>query len=202
MGTREETVARVREALGSIPGVVRAVALDAERRDLALDQEERYERAASIPVRNIGMRLLREREQCFVLLKDVRFRPPRIPTVFMVEEGAASDAEHVLVIEGARYAVVGEEVVEGHGPYREPTIPLDASFVIFPGRRSGAQVPCTFILPPIAFPELEVRAAALGIGRILSISPSLAADTCLRDALGFSHTNALATLCIGFDFMR
>jgi hypothetical protein len=202
MSTHDETVARVREALESLPGVVRAAALDAERRDEALDLEERYERDAAIPVRNVGMRLLRERAQCVVLLKDARFRPPRIPTVFMVEEGAAAGAPHVLVIEGARYAIVGEEVVEGGAPYREPTIPLDASFVIFPERRSGPQVPCSFILPPVAFPELEERAAALGIGRIISISPSLAADACLRDALGFPPTNALATLCIGFDFLR
>jgi hypothetical protein len=201
MGTRESTVERVLAALGGLPGVVRAAALDGGQRDQALDNEERYERAASIPVRNIGMRLLRDSAQCFVLLKDARFRPPRVPTVYLVEEGAAADARHVLAIGEERYAIVGEEVVEGHGPYLEPTMPLDESFVIFPERRSGAQVPCRFILPPVGFPELEEKAASLGIGRIISISPSLAADTCIRNALGFPHTNALATLCIGCDFL-
>ena len=73
----------------------------------------------------------------------------------------------------------------GRPPYEEPTIPLDTSFVIFPGRRTGQRVPCSFLLPPIPFPELERVAAEVGIGAILSISPSLAADTFVRTSSDF-----------------
>ena len=101
---------------------------------------------------------------------------------------------------GRRYAVVGEEVHNGGGPYSETTIPLEHSFVIFPERRRGADVPCVFLLPPIAFPELEKEAELLGIRDIVSISPSLATDGLLRHSFGFPLTNDLATLLIGFNF--
>ncbi len=105
-------------------------------------------------------------------------------------------------MDGRRYAVVGEEVLEGHAPYRETTISLEKSFVIFPERRRGTDVPCFFLLPPIAFPELEKEAAHLGIRDIVSVSPSLATDGLLRDAFGFPPTNDLATILIGFNFDR
>jgi hypothetical protein len=194
-----DTAGAVRALLAGLPGVVRAEALEPVQRDHACAEEERYERAAAIPVRNLGMRLLRDRSLCFVVLKDARFRPPRQPTVFLVEEGAAEGSAHALVVEGMRFTVVGEEVVEGHPSSAEATIPLDESFVIFPDRRSAAQVPCSFILPPIGFAELEAASERLGIRRIISISPSLAADMYLRETLGFPRTNALATLLIGCD---
>ena len=74
--------------------------------------------------------------------------------------------------------------------------------MIFPERRRRADVPCLFLLPPIAFPELEKEAAVLGVCDIISISPSLAADDLLRESFGFPPTNDLATLLIGFNFER
>ena len=53
------------------------------------------------------------------------------------------------------------------------------------------------MLPPIHFPELEREADRLGVARIISISPSLAADTFLRESFGFPLTNTLATLLVG-----
>jgi hypothetical protein len=35
-----------------------------------------------------------------------------MPTVFLVEEGAGEGVRHVIEIEGKRYAVVGEEVMD------------------------------------------------------------------------------------------
>jgi len=152
-----------------------------------------------LPVKNLGVALLAARNASFVLLKDGGFRSPKVPTVFLVEEGAREDAAHVIVVEGARYAVVGEEVIDGRAPYDEAVIPIDRSFVIFPDRRSGPDIPCTFILPPIPFPELEREKGSLGISGIISISPSLPTDTFLREQCGFPPTNALATLLIGFN---
>jgi hypothetical protein len=121
-----------------------------------------------------------------------------MPTVYMVEENPPPDCAHLLVVGDRRYAIVGEEVGEG-ARYEEPTIPLERSFVIFPGRRSGPDVPCVFVLPPVPFPELDRAARALGIRDVVSISPSLAADALLREALGFPPTNELATLMIGYN---
>jgi len=197
MERKESVTARIMELLGALPGVVRVARLDDEQRHRVVDLEARYEGMAALPVRNIGMRLLRNRDVCCALLKDARFRSPRIPTVYLVEEGAPEHAPHVNTIEDARYAIVGEEVVDGGVVYDEPTVPLDTSFVIFPERRTGVRVPCAFILPPVTFPELESEAGRLGITKILSISPSLAADAYLREAFRFPPTNELATLLIG-----
>jgi hypothetical protein len=40
----------------------------------------------------------------------------------------------------------------------------------------------------------------MGLQEIMSISPSLASDAWLREAFGFSASNSLATLLVGFDF--
>jgi hypothetical protein len=188
------------DLLQGIPGVRRAVQLSDEQRRRMMELEARHEQASAIPVRNLGVRLLADRHTCIALLKDWTFRPPRIPTVYLVEEDAPDGCANVLTVAGRRYAVVGEEVLNGSGPYSETTIPLEHSFVIFPARRRGADVPCVFLLPPIAFPELEKEAALLGIRDIVSISPSLATDGLLRDSFGFPLTNDLATLLVGFNF--
>jgi len=195
-------VQRILEVLESIPGVRRAVQLSDEQRRRAVELEARHEQGSAIPVRNLGVRLLADRHACFAVLKDATFRPPRIPTVYLVEEDAPEDCANVLTVDGRRYAVVGEEVLNGSGQYSETTIPLERSFVIFPERRRGADVPCVFLLPPIAFPELEKQAALLGIRDIVSISPSLATDELLRDSFGFPSTNDLATLLIGCNLGR
>jgi hypothetical protein len=141
--------------------------------------------------------MLADRGACFALLKDRSFRSPGVPTVYLVEEEAPEGCAHVLSVDGRRYAVVGEEVMHGREAYSETIIPLESSFVIFPERRRGPGVPCVFLLPPIAFPELEKAAETLGIRDVVSISPSLATDALLRESFGFPPTNELATLLIG-----
>ena len=191
--------ARILEILQAIPGVRRAVEVpdDLRRRLVAL--EEAHERASVLPVRNLGLRLLAGRAACGALLKDGSFRSPGIPTVYLVEEDAPEGCAHVLVVDGRRYSVVGEEVVEGCPRPDEPAIPLERSFVIFPARRRAPHVPCLFVLPPVRFPELEDSAGRLGIADVVSISPSLAADAALRQAFGFPATNDLATLLVGWN---
>jgi hypothetical protein len=188
---------RILQILGSMPGVHRAVQLSDEERRRAVELEERHEMSSVIPVRNLGVRILAERDTCFALLKDATFRTPGVPTVFLVEEDAPEDCPHALTVAGRRYAIVGEEVLSGRGPYSERTIPLENSFVIFPDRRRGADVPCLFLLPPISFPELEREAEALGIRDIVSVSPSLTTDGLLRESFHFPLTNDLATILIG-----
>jgi hypothetical protein len=197
MGTM--TLERVEEILKGIPGAVAVARLDGGQRWRAIDLESTYEVSSALPVRNVGVKLLASRDHCYAILKDGRFRAPKAPTVYLVEQDVRGDAAQPLEVDGARYAVVGEEVVEGHAGYAEEVIPLEASFVMFPGRRSGADVPCFFMLPPLPFPELDREAAALGISGIISISPSLAADEFIRETFRFPQTNALATLLVGFN---
>ena len=197
MANRDRAEARILELLRGIAGVHDVGRLNGEQLRSVVELEASYEASSVIPIHNVGMRLLGERNCCFVLLKDGSFRPPKVPTVFLVEEGARGDSPHAICVDGAWLRVVGQEVIDGSAPSTEPVIPLDTSFVIFPERRSSSAVPCTFILPPIVFPELESQAAGLGISNIISISPSLAADGFLRTAFCFPPANVLATLLIG-----
>jgi hypothetical protein len=198
----EPTVARVEAILRDIPGVLSVSDVSDEQRLQVVKLEASYEHSSAIPVRNLGIALLARRDAVFVMLKDGRFRQPRAPTVYLVEHGAGEGARHIITVEGERYAVVGQEVMNGQGDYGESVIPLEGSFVIFPERRSGPQVPCSFVLPPIPFPELEREAGRLGISSIISISPSLAADAFLREAFQFSPSNALATILVGFNIQH
>ena len=99
--------------------------------------------------------------------------------------------------------MIGEEIFcsagAPAGPRRSDALFLADSFVMYPERRTGAHVPCLFILPPIPFPELEHRQEELAISGIVSVSPSLAVDMYLRELFGFDRTNELATILVGFD---
>jgi hypothetical protein len=193
------TAARIERLLGQIPGTIAVARLGTEERLKVVELEGAFERSSVLPIRNLGVRLLAERAACFALLKDARFRAPRVPTVYLVEDSDTSSAPdgQTIVVNGARRRVVGEEVIRDRVPTGEATIPLEESFVIYPDRRTGPHVPCTFILPPVSFPELEAEARTLGIRDILSISPSLAADTWIRSTFGFPPSNDLATLLVG-----
>jgi hypothetical protein len=197
MGTDDTVAAGIERILRGLTGVVAVARLDDRQRRRAVDLEAQVQRSSVLPVRNLGMKMLAERPLCFALLKDSTFRPPAVPTVYLVEEGAPHGSPHVLTVEGARYAIIGEEVMDSAPAYAETTIPLDTSFVIFPERRRGPDVSCAFMLPPIRFPELEREADRLGVSGIISVSPSIAVDTFIRESFGFPLTNALATLLVG-----
>jgi len=190
---------RVGEILAGLPGIVSVRPLAAAALRRVVEIETAHQASAKIPVRNLGIDAAASRDACVVLLKDGRFRPPPAPTVYLVEDAARDDGEHVMVIEGRSYRVVGEEIVDEAAPRGETALSVSDTFVIFPDRRSGAQVPCAFMLPPLPFAELEERKESLGIARIVSVSPSIAADMFLRESFGFPPTNAFATLVVGFD---
>ena len=193
---------RILQLLGGIAGVHAVRRLSAEQLRSACELEAGFESSSVIPIHNIGVQLLSQRDACFVLLKDGRVRPPKVPTVHLVEEGAPAGSPHAICVDEVWYTIVGEEIIDEGAPRAETVIPLGSSFAIYPGRRGNAALPCTFILPPIAFPELEGQVEGLGISRIISISPSLAADGYLRTAFDFPPTNRLATLLIGCDLPK
>jgi hypothetical protein len=202
MDARESIEARTLGLLREIAGVHAVERLSAEQLTTVCEQEARFESSSVIPIRNLGLRLLSRRDACFVVLKDERFRPPNVPTVYLVEAGAEQGSAHGICVEGTWYRVVGEEIIKGRAAPVEPVIHLGASFVIYPERRGSPQVPCSFILPPIAFPELEARTGDWGVSSVISISPSLAVDGYLRTAFDFPPTNALATLLVGYNMPR
>jgi hypothetical protein len=190
--------------LAGLPGIVavKQVPDDVIRRVVEL--ENRYEQGALVPLKNVGVRTAQKRDVAIGVLKDRHFREPPAPTVYLVEEEPEQcrGTEYCLEVEGVRYRIVGEEILPSRSYYREKTITLGDSFVIFPDRRRSNSTPSYFLVPPLAFPELEAISDRLGITGVLSISPSAQADTCLREACGFPVDPSLATLLVAFDLER
>ncbi len=192
-----EAIERILRGLAGVRAVRR---LDGEARAKLLRVESEYEGSSAIPIRNLGVACAAGREETLIVLKDARFRPPATPTVYMVEElDGAVPGPHELCIEQRRYRVIGEEIIGDPSQYGGEAIFLADTFAMFPERRTGRQVPCLFILPPLPFPELDARGVELGIVDVVSISPSIAVDDYLRETYGFPQTNDLATLLVGFN---
>jgi len=195
-----ETVDRVAGILRAIPGVVDMARLGHAQKQKVVKLELNHEKDLILPCRNLGVSLTAGKDQCFVLLKAGSFRAPVAPTLYLVEENGRPESNHALTVAGKQYTVVGEELTRKPEEYSEPVIPLDGSFVMFPGR-SSPSVPCFFLLPPLPFPELEKVSAELGLRDVMSVSPSLVSDGFLREEFRFPPSNTLATLLVGFDLV-
>jgi hypothetical protein len=194
-------VEETRQILSGLPGIVGAKQVRKDVVEKVVELESRYEKGALVPLKNLGVRAALKRDVTIGVLKDTHFREPPEPTVYLVEEysGEGESPGYSINVEGTTYRIVGEEVLDSRLPYSEKTIRVGDSFVIFPDRRSSRKIPSYFLVPPLAFPELEAVAERLGIAGVLSISPSAQADACLREACGFPADPALATLLVAFD---
>jgi len=202
--TRRERLDSIQRLLASLRGIAAVAPADRELLNRVVEQEAQYEKGAFLPLKNLGVREVRERDEVFVLLKDSLFREPPAPTVYLVEEAGGEEPQAgqpaLLEVGERRYRILGEEVMESRKPYREKTLFLADSFVLFPERRATPRTPSYFLMPPLGFPELESRREELGIRRILSISPSALSDLILREACAFPRDSTLATLLVGFDW--
>ncbi len=200
---KEERLRSIQQVLAGLSGIVGVCPVGPEVMDCIVAQEARYEKGNFIPLSNLGVREVRERDAALALLKDDRFREPPGPTVYLVEEASesyASAGAHLLEVGERRFRILGEEVLASRQPYREKTLFLADSFVLFPERRAAPRVPSYFLMPPLGFPELEQRKEELRIRRVISVSPSTLSDQLLREACAFAPDTALATLLVGFDW--
>ncbi len=195
-------LAAVERLLAGLPGIVGVKAVGRGVLERVAAEEGRYEKSAFLPLKNEGVRQVLERQAAVALLKDRNFREPPAPTVYLVEkirEGAPAGGA-VLEADGARYRILGEEVLAARRPYAEKTLFLADSFVLFPDRRASPGTPSFFLVPPLDFAELTERQDELGIRRVISISPSSQSDVILREACGYPADPGFATLLVGFDW--
>ena len=201
---RGERLQTIESLLRGLRGIVDVRLIDPSALYALLQEEARCERLSFLPLRNLGLQEVKERAEVFALLKDGRFRPPPAPTVYLVEEASGREPAQGgmgwLEAGGRLFRILGEEVLESRKPYREKTLFLADSFVLFPERRASPRTPSYFLMPPLGFPELEERQEELGIRRVASISPSALTDVRLREACSFSPEGALATILLGFDW--
>jgi hypothetical protein len=200
-GVMDEVIALLR----GLKGAVDAARVDDESRRIIGETESRAERAGFLPISNLGIRIILQRESVLVLLKDREFRPPPRPTVYMVEEIPEKEtteekhARHLLTVGGKTFLILGEEVMNRYQHYDEDARKIGDGFVFFPERRSSAKTPSYFLIPPIAFAELDERSEELRIREVWSVSPSALTDQYIRTTLGFPIEDAYATILIGYD---
>ena len=200
---KEERLRSMQQLIAGLNGIAGVCPVRPEVLDRVVAQEARYEKGNFIPLSNLGVREVRERDAALALLKDNHFREPPGPTVYLVEEAGEANTParaHLLEVGERSFRILGEEVLASRQPYREKTIFLADSFVLFPERRVAPRIPSFFLMPPLGFPELEQRQEELGIRRVISVSPSALSDQLLREACAFSPDTALATLLVGFDW--
>ncbi|MEW5817828.1 MAG: hypothetical protein AB1798_20850 [Spirochaetota bacterium] len=195
---------KIKDLLSSLSGVISVTQIKREDFDTIKKIEYSYEQSQLIPLVNLGLQNVLERETVFVILKDCRFRKPPRPTIYMVEDVAdnAKCTQNCLEINGKFYHIIGEEILDKETEFREKHICIGDGFVLFPERRSGhSKVPAYFLIPPIGFSELEANQDILHIENIMSVSPSTMTDQCLRNLYNLSKETAYATILVGFDTM-
>jgi len=197
-----EAAQRALRLLRAVRGITDARTVDRPGLQRVAALEERYGSTSFLPVVNLGVREVLERQLVLAVLKDRRFRPPPAPTVYLVEDlqGACPETGAPVLDTGSRrFRILGEEVLDSGRVYAEKTMRLGASFVLFPERRSSARTPSYFLVPPLPFQELEEAREELGIERVISVSPSAQADGLLRELCAFPPDPGLATLLVAFD---
>jgi hypothetical protein len=191
----------VEELLESLKGVVRVKAVSEEVRDSIGKSEARSEHGSFLPIYNLGIRSVLEKDEVWVILKDAHFRPPPRPTVYLVEEVQSEEPaeDQQLIFEGKKFRILGEEILPHDKEVPAHARRIGDGFAFFPDRRNDPKIPSYFLIPPIEFPELDGRCEALRIKNIWSVSPSALTDQYIRTTLAFPQDDAYATILIGFD---
>lgn len=173
------------EIVKGLKGVIDAFYLD---RDILeeLRKEELTVKAVNknVDVFNEGYNEALKREKCICIIKDPRFRLPPSPTVIL----RSSDGK-----------TMGIEVFpETAGEYmdKENVIWLSDGFVMFADVMPEDGGSEAFIMPPVAFPELN---ESNGCYNVVSCSPAPTCDDMLREHLNFDKSGKYATIIVAFD---
>ncbi len=140
-----------------------------------------------IPVINEGMKECFRQDVSLVIFKKGFFRIPPSPTVILTNSNGQ---------------ILGQEVLKKEDKEKfkkdENAIFLSDDFVIFKNNKDTKyQGKECFLLPPIAFPELEIIDE---INTVVSSSPSTQSDEYLKEKYGYLDDGSVATIIVSFSF--
>lgn len=134
---------------------------------------------------NLGLEETTKRDHVICIVKDVTFRPPPEPTVFMLDE---------------EQTILGTEVLPGeHARYREMdnVMFLCQDFVVFTDKKQKTRE--YWFMPPVSFPELTT---IKGVSDVVSCSPSPPSDIVIKTNYDLEDDPKLATILVGFNYSK
>ena len=165
-----------------LTGVLKAFYLDDPILNILREEEAKVKGTMQISVLNEGFNEAIGREKVICIVKDKRFRPPPAPTV---------------VLRSGDGKIIGEEVFP-HTAHlyegREDVIWMGDAFIVFP--EIVAKGGETFVMPPIAFPELN---PGNGCYDVISCSPAPTSDVLIKNHYGLVDDPKLATILVAFN---
>lgn len=140
--------------------------------------------SGNVPVINEGFNQALMHEKIICIVKDPRFRLPPSATV---------------ELRSSKGLLMGTEVFpETAGEYRDKdnVIWLSDGFVVFTDRLPGPDEKQYFIMPPVAFPELN---ESNGCYDVISCSPAPTCDTMIRKWHGMEDNGRYASILVAFN---
>lgn len=141
-----------------------------------------------IPVFNQGIQECFKRDCSFVIFKKGFFRPPPSPTLLLIFDGEVLG--HDIFTDSQKEKYRDDEDVKF----------LSDDFIIFKdvlhnhNLEKGNEY---FVLPPVAFPELD---SFENLSDVISSSPSTQSDEYLKEEYGYGQDSSIATIFVSFNF--
>jgi len=178
-------MAAIDEALEIIKGMKGTkIAFPLNKKDIGeiLEAEKNVKSQLGQKVFNLGLEEATKRDHVICIVKDITFRPPPEPTVFMLDE------------EGT---ILGTEVLPGeHQKFKDMdnVMFLCQDFVVFTDKKQKTRE--YWMMPPVSFPELTT---IKGVTEVVSCSPSPPSDIVIKTNYGLVDDPKLATILVGFN---
>jgi hypothetical protein len=147
-----------------------------------LETERGVKSQMGTKVFNVGLEETMKRDHVICIIKDVTFRPPPEPTVFMLDDDGV---------------ILGTEILPGeHKKYKDMdnVMFLCADFVVFTDKKQKTRE--HWMMPPVSFPELTVIP---GVSEVVSCSPSPPSDMIIKANYKLEDDPKLASILVGFN---
>jgi hypothetical protein len=178
MAAIDEALTIIKEMKGT------RVVFPLSKKDIAeiLEAERGVKSQMGTKVFNVGLEETMARDHVICIIKDVTFRPPPEPTVFMLDD------------EGQ---ILGTEVLPGeHHKYKkmENVMFLCQDFVVFTDKAQKSRE--HWMMPPVSFPELTT---IKGVSEVVSCSPSPPSDIVIKTNYNLEDDPKLASILVGFN---
>ena len=147
-------------------------------------EEMKVTATGNVPVINEGFNQALEHEKVICIVKDPRFRLPPSATVELRSSGGLLMGTEVFPETASQFTGL------------DNVIWLSDGFVVFTDKMPGPDEKQYFVMPPVAFPELN---ESNGCYDVISCSPAPTCDTMIREWHGLVDDGRLASILVAFN---